>query len=60
MSVSEFLEIADENSNCYILDTDSKVLSVYDGRNSIDSKFNNSIIKKIYSENNAFMIVIDE
>ena len=60
MKVIEFLELADENSNCYIVNTDGEMLSVYDGRNGIDTKFNNMYIEKIYPTNSAFTLVVNE
>ena len=60
MKVIEFLELADENSNCYIVNTDGEMLSVYDGRNSIDTKFNDMYIEKIYPTNSAFTLVVNE
>ena len=41
MKLIELLEVADENKNCRVIDSDAlKELDCYDGKNSIDEKWN--------------------
>lgn len=56
-----FLETISENYNVRIVGTDERLLSEYDGRNSIDEKYNNSEVLRIDIVNeNTFEIMIYE
>lgn len=46
MILLDFLTIADENKK-YFIRKNEKIVSVYDGKNSIDTKWNSHEIKKI-------------
>lgn len=46
MILLDFLTIADENKR-YFVRHKGKIVAVYDGKNSIDTKWNNYEIKKI-------------
>ena len=40
MKVIDFLEVCDENMTVILWDTDDKFLAQYDGKDSIDKKYN--------------------
>lgn len=46
MILLNFLTISDENKK-YFVRHNEKIVAVYDGKNSIDTKWNNHEIKKI-------------
>lgn len=48
MKVIDILEIVNENTCVHIVENE-KVVSTYDGKNSIDKKYNDMPVKKIDS-----------
>ena len=58
MILLDFLTIADENK-MYIVRKNNKTVAVYDGKNSIDIKWDNHEIRKIeYFPENQVLIVL--
>lgn len=48
MKVIDILSIYDENSNLTVVNSDDDWLATYDGKNSIDEKYNDCEVIKIY------------
>lgn len=59
MLLVEFLEVADENRNMVVFDED-RVVSVYDGRDSIDETLNNRIVATVDCRNNEFHVFLKQ
>lgn len=58
MILLDFLAIADESKKYFVRKND-KIVSVYDGKNSIDTMWNNHEIKKIeWFPGNQILIVL--
>lgn len=58
MILLDFLTIADENKK-YFVRQNNKIVAIYDGKNSIDTKWNNQEIKKIeWLQGDQILIVI--
>ena len=57
MILLDFLTIADENK-IYNVRKNEKIVAVYDGKNSIDTKCNNHEIKKIEFLPNQILITL--
>lgn len=49
MKLIDLLNVYDENDNLTVVNSDDDFLSCYDGKNSIDEKYNECEIIKIYS-----------
>lgn len=59
MKLIELLSLISENAHVVVTDRDCKQLSYYDGRNSIDEKYNDVNVIKIDLLGNALNIMID-
>lgn len=57
MLLVELLEVVDENRNMVVFDED-RVVSVYDGRDSIDKTLNNRIVATVDCRNNEFHVFL--
>ena len=59
MKLIDFLEVVNENTTIKVFDYfTGDLLSVYDGKNSIDSALNNSDIANISAHNSAIEIIV--
>ena len=59
MKLSELLCIINQSTNISIIDYDTKsLLSKYDGKSSIDVKFNDIEVFKMYAQKNEIFIEI--
>lgn len=47
----------DENKNCFVFHND-RLVTYYDGKNSIDKSYNDRTIKSVSFVNNAYIIKI--
>lgn len=57
MTVSDILAITSESTNVY-LHYEGEIVSFYDGKNSIDEKYNDSEIVTMWTESNGLHIEI--
>lgn len=58
MILLDFLTIADENAKYFVMYKE-QIVAVYDGKNSIDVKWNNHEVRKIeYFPGNQVLIVL--
>ena len=57
MMLIDILSLIDENKKTLLL-LDNKIVSYYDGKNSIDTVFNSFRVSKISTENNNILIEI--
>lgn len=53
MTVLDVISVFDENKKCILMDVDGDILSVYDGKNSIDELYNNREIVQISVEDDT-------
>lgn len=59
MKVIELLSVLHDSANVRIADNEhDKVLSYYDGKNSIDEQYNDCEIETVYNDGNYITILI--
>ena len=58
MKLIELLTIINENSNVIIIDTSYEVVSGYNGKDSIDNRYNNCKVCEIIHATNAIYVMI--
>jgi len=59
MKLIDLLAICNENVHMTVCDTDDNLLAVYDGKNSIDEKYNNCNVLGIGGRSNSRYEAID-
>ena len=57
MKLEELLSVISENKNLHVLMNGENV-GIYDGKNSIDEKFNNKIVYNVDCENDEFFVEV--
>lgn len=57
MRLEELLQVVNENKNV-VVRINGKEVSYYDGRNSIDVKFNSAIVCSVDCQDNTFYVEI--
>ena len=55
MLLIDVISKLDENKNCYVFHND-RLVTFYDGKNSIDESCNNRAVKSVEFANNAYYI----
>lgn len=58
MKLIELLTLINEHSNVLLIDTSYEIVSGYNGKDSIDSKYNNCKVREIIHATNAIYIMI--
>lgn len=57
MRLEELLQVVNENKNV-VVNVNGKEASRYDGRNSIDVKFNSAIVCSVDCQDNTFLVEV--
>lgn len=58
MKLIELLSLINEHSNVIVIDTSYEIVSGYNGKDSIDNKYNNYKVREIIHSTNAIYVMI--